>query len=154
VGAEPSSVEWALGQPWPRFLIDHNNPWIFGPALRQVGYAVVGAFEVGLHEADDEEVIRFCGENGLVWVTEDVDARRRGQYVELVRKHKVSAIILRPPRGKGWSTKMKFEVIARNIQGLEQALTNRRPRYFICPERRPPREVPSFAATFRAQRRK
>lgn len=152
MGAESGGIDWALAQSWPRFLIDHNNPWVFGMAFRQAGYATAAAMELALHEQDDPDVIEFCGKNDLVWVTEDVDARRRGQYVALVRQYKVSAVILRPPSGKGWSVKMKFEVLARNIQTIEAALQKDRPRYFICTEKRM-REVSSFAATFRPRRK-
>jgi predicted nuclease of predicted toxin-antitoxin system len=126
---------------------------VFGHAFRQAGYAAVAAKELGLENEDDPVVIEYCGQHDLVWVTEDFDARRRGQYVALVRQYGVSAMLLRPPPGKGWNVKMKFEVIARNIRTVEMALKSGRPRYYICTERRAAREVPSFAATFRPRRK-
>jgi hypothetical protein len=59
VGREPGSVEWALERPWPRFLIDHNNPSVFGAAFRLAGYSVVSARELGLHEEDDPVLIEY-----------------------------------------------------------------------------------------------
>jgi predicted nuclease of predicted toxin-antitoxin system len=152
LGTQPGSVEWALQQPYPRFLIDHNNPWVFGAAFRIAGYAAVAAKELGLQDEDDPVVIEYCGRNSLVWITEDFDARRRGQYAALVRKHRVSAVLLRPPSGKGWPTKTKFEVIARNLRRIEAALVKSDPRYFICTEQRI-REVPTFSATLRPRRK-
>lgn len=112
MGTDPGGIDspipgpdWALGRPWPRFLIDQNHPPVFGPAFRIVGYNVVSARELALDREDDLELIRRCGEENLVWVTEDVDARRRGEYAALVQVAKVSAVFLRPPAAKGWSVK-------------------------------------------------
>jgi len=161
VGTEPGSLadplgrgtDWALAEPWPRFLIDHNHPWIFGPVLRAVGYRATAAREVGLDASDDLDLIRFCGQRGLVWITEDSDTRRRGEYVALVRELGVSAVFLRPPRAKGWSIQMKFEVLARNLKGLDTAFVTRQPRYFVCTETRAAREVPTFSAALGTPRR-
>jgi predicted nuclease of predicted toxin-antitoxin system len=127
---------------------------VFGEAFRLAGYAVVAARELGMDATDDLDIIPYCGDNRLIWVTEDLDARRRGQYVKLVRDHQVSAVLLRPPAGKGWSVKVKFEVIARNLRTLEQAYQAKDPRYYLCTESRRAREVPTFSATFRPPRRK
>ena len=161
MGTEPRRLDeplargpdWALSEPWPRFLIDQNNPWLFAPAFRIVGYRAAAAVEVDLAVADDLDVIRFCGERRLVWVTEDIDSRRRGEYVALVRDLKVSAIFLRPPRAKGWPMRIKFEVLARNLRTLESALTTREPRYFVCTERRSAREVATFSTALGTPRR-
>ena len=137
---------WALAGPWPRFLIDHNHPWVFGQTFRNIGYRTVASLELQLEGENDLEVIKFCGDKGLVWVTEDTDARRRGEYTALVHSLEVSAVFLRPPPARGWSSKMKFEVLAKNMRGLEDAFEKSAPRYFSCAERGPAREIASFGA--------
>ncbi len=138
--------EWALRERYPRFLIDHNLPWYFGQTFRNVGYRTVAARELDLDAADDLEVIEWCGNRKLVWVTEDIDTRRRGQYVALIQQLRVSAVFVRAPPAKGWPPEMTFEVLAKNMRGLQDAFSKNAPRYFRCGERGAARELTSFGA--------
>jgi hypothetical protein len=61
-------------------------------------------------------------------------------------------MLLRPPPGRGWPVKIKFEVIARYIRRIEGDLAKSSPRYFICTERRL-KEVPTFSETVRPRKK-
>jgi predicted nuclease of predicted toxin-antitoxin system len=102
--------------------------------------------EVGLRGADDPIVIDFCATNNAVWVTKDLDARKRAAYATQIRDLGVSATFLQTPRAKRWSMKQQFEVIARQIRTLELRYGDRRPRYFFLRATGHPREVSAFGA--------
>jgi predicted nuclease of predicted toxin-antitoxin system len=127
-------------------LLDENIPAAFAEAFRLVGYSVYSNEDVGLRSALDPQIIAFCGANSLVWVTKDLDARKKAAYATEVRRLGVSAVFLRPPRAKGWSSKELFEVLARNMRTLEVRFADRQPRYFVLRASGQPREVSSFAS--------
>jgi hypothetical protein len=92
-------------------------------------------------------VIEFCGDRKVVWLTQDMDARKKAAYAGLVRDREVSAVFLAASRAKRWSTKEKFEVIVKHIRALEMKYErSTEPRYFICRATGQPLEAPSFAA--------
>ena len=128
-----------------RFLLDENVPGAFAKALRLVGYNIFANVDVGLKGALDPEVIDYCGRHRLVWVTKDLDARKRAAYAEQVRRLDVSASFLATPRAKRWSMKEQFEVIARQIRTLEDRYDDRWPRYFFLRAAGQPKEVPRFS---------
>ena len=130
-----------------RFLLDENIPAAFAVALRQVGYNTLANSEVSLKGALDPEVIGYCGDNGLVWMTKDQDARKKAPYVTLVRDKEVSAVFLHPPQAKRWSMKEQFEVIVKHIRTLEMRYERaKEPKFFVCRATGQPLEVTSFAA--------
>jgi predicted nuclease of predicted toxin-antitoxin system len=128
------------------FLFDENIPPPFAKALQLAGYRVMSVEELGLRGLDDAELIEYCGDHDLVWVTNDLDARKRAAYGEQIQRHRVSATFLAPPRAKHWSSKEQFEVLARNIRTLEIRYRDRKPRYFLIRIAGQPRELPIFAA--------
>jgi predicted nuclease of predicted toxin-antitoxin system len=146
VGAPARGVADALGTSGVRFLFDENVPPAFAEALRLVGYSAVSNREVGLRGADDPVVIDYCANNNAVWVTKDLDARKRAAYTTQVRDLGVSATFLQTPRAKRWSMKEQFEVIARQIRTLEDRYGDRQPRYFFLRATGQPREVGTFGA--------
>jgi predicted nuclease of predicted toxin-antitoxin system len=147
VGTPTRGVEEALADPGVRFLLDENIPAAFAAALRLVGYNAVANSEVSLKGAKDTEVIEFCGDNGLVWVTKDQDARKKAPYVTLVRDRRVSATFVHHPRAKRWSMKEQFEVIVKHIRTLEMRYERAKaPKFFVCRGTGQPLEVTSFAA--------
>lgn len=146
MGGAAGGVADALAAPGVRFLFDENIPPAFAEALRSVGYNAVSNREVGLQGADDPVVIDFCASNNAVWITKDLDARKRAAYMAQVRDLGVSAAFLQTPRAKRWSMKEQFEVIARQIRTLEDRYGHRQPRYFFLRAAGQPREVSAFAA--------
>lgn len=146
MGASASGIAVSLVGTGIRFLFDENIPVAFAAALRLVGYDTYANEEVGLKSATDPTVIDFCAATHLVWVTNDLDARKKAAYVGQVKRLGVSAVFLKRPRAKGWSSKEQFEVLARNIRTLESRFRDREPRYFIIRAAGQPREIPSFAA--------
>ncbi len=70
MGARIGSVTDALAGAPPGFLLDENMPPGFAVALRAVGYAAISVHEV-LPGADDEDVLRYCADHDLAWVTQD-----------------------------------------------------------------------------------
>ena len=145
MGAAAGSVEEALGSSGVRFLFDENIPPAFAEALRLVGYHAVSNREVGLQGADDPAVIDFCADHSVVWMTKDLDARKRSAYAAQVRDRAVSAVFLKTPRARHWTMKVQFEVIARQIRTLEQQYASRHPRFFFLRATGQPREVATFA---------
>jgi predicted nuclease of predicted toxin-antitoxin system len=146
VGASARGVADALGATGIRFLFDENIPAAFAEALRLVGYNAVSNREVGLRGADDPVVIEYCANSDAIWVTRDLDARKRAAYTTQVRNLGVSASFLQTPRAKRWSMKEQFEVIARQIRTLEDRYADRQPRYFFLRAAGQPREVGTFGA--------
>jgi predicted nuclease of predicted toxin-antitoxin system len=146
VGASARSVADAVASTGVRFLLDENVPGAFAEALRLVGYNTVSNREVGLQGVDDSEVIEWCATSNAVWVTKDLDARKRAAYTASIKKLGVSAVFLRTPRAKRWSMKEQFEVLARQIRVLEDRFQDRRPRYFFLRATGQPREVTTFGA--------
>ena len=146
MGASTGSVTDALATAGVRFLLDENVPTAFAEALRLVGYATVSNREVGLGGADDPDVIDYCALRDLVWVTKDMDSRKKAAYAKRVADGGVSAVFLAPPRAKGWSMKEQFEVLVRHLRTLETRFGGRRPRYYVCRATGHAREATSFAA--------
>lgn len=147
MGTPTRGVEDALANGGVRFLLDENLPPGFAEALRLVGYNTVSNSEVNLRKADDREVIDFCGDRKVVWLTQDMDSRKKAAYAGLVRERGVSAVFLAPSPAKRWSTKEKFEVIVKHLRILEMMFDRSdRPRYFICRATGRPLEAPTFAA--------
>lgn len=129
-----------------RFLFDENFAPGVGRAFGHAGFNARCNEDVGLKGADDLEVIAFCGKHDAVWVTQDIDARKRAAYGELVRKLGVGAVFLRVPRAKqGMSMKDRFALVARWMPWLEERLKAKRPRYFLIQTRGEPRELAHFA---------
>ena len=129
------------------FLFDENIPPKFAEALRLVGYQTVSNADANLLGAADEAVIDYCAHQNVVWVTKDLDCRKKAAYAARVRDGRVSAVFLAPPRAKGWSSKEQFEVLVRHLRTIEGRYSNSRsPRYFLCRSRGQPRELTSFAA--------
>ena len=129
-----------------RFLFDENLAPGVGRAFAHAGFNARSNEDVGLKGADDLDVIAFCGRYGAVWVTQDIDARKRAAYADQVRKLGVSAVFLRVPRAKqGMSTKDRFALVARWMPWLEDRLEANRPRYFLIQTRGEPRELAHFA---------
>jgi predicted nuclease of predicted toxin-antitoxin system len=147
VGAADRSVEDALTDDGVRFLLDENVPAAFAAALRLVGYNAVANSEVNLRGAPDPEVIEFCGEKRLVWVTKDQDARKRASYVTLVRDRRISAVFIHHPQAKRWTMKEQFEVLVKHLRSLELRYgRSSTPRHFVCRATGQPQEVSSFGA--------
>lgn len=146
MGAPARGVADAVGATGVRFLFDENIPAAFAEALRLVGYNAVSNREVDLRGADDPVVIDYCATNNAVWVTKDLDARKRAAYATRVRDLGVSATFLQTPRAKRWSMKEQFEVVARQIRTLEVRYGDRQPRYFFLRAAGQPREVGTFGA--------
>ena len=129
------------------FLFDENIPPAFADALQLVGCKVISTRAAGLDGKDDPDLIVYCGDQRLVWVTKDMDARKKATYAGLVRTHQVSAVFLSPPRARGWSVKEQFEVIIKHLRSLEGRYEGaRKPRYFVCRATGQAREAMSFAA--------
>ena len=129
-----------------RFLFDENLAPGVGRAFAHAGFNSRSNEDVALKGADDLEVIAFCGQHGAVWVTQDIDARKRAAYAAEVRKLGVSAVFLRVPRAKqGMSMKDRFALIARWMPWLEDRFNGKRPRYFLIQTRGEPRELAHFA---------
>lgn len=114
-------------------LLDENMPPTFAVALRAIGYAAVSVHEV-LKGADDEDVLRYCAEHNLAWVTQDVEIRKKSNYAGLIKKYGVSVIFLRPPKKHGWHPKVMFSVLARDLPAIEDSLTEIKPCYWVCRE--------------------
>lgn len=146
MGASAGSVADILAARGVRFLFDENIPPAFAEALRLVGYCVVSNREVGLRGADDLDVIDYCGRKDLVWVTNDLDARKKAAYAKRVSDAKVSAVFLGSTRAKRWSMKERFEVIVKHLRTLQDRYEAKTPRYFLCGAAGQPREASSFAA--------
>jgi predicted nuclease of predicted toxin-antitoxin system len=146
MGAPTGGVADFLAAPGVRFLLDENIPPAFAEALRLVGYSVVSNREVGLRGADDLEVIDYCGQKRLVWVTNDLDARKKAAYAKRVSDARVSAVFLASSRAKRWSVKEQFEVIVKHLRTLESRYDAKTPRYFMCRATGQPLEASSFAA--------
>ena len=128
-----------------RFLIDHNLAPGFARAFAQVGFNARSNVEVGLSDAKDPEVIAFCGHERAIWVTQDIDARKRAEYKPLVEKHNVSAVFFRLPRAKGMTMKDRFALLARWMPWLEKRYDDKWPCYFLLGSRGEPRELAHFA---------
>ncbi|WP_254837768.1 DUF5615 family PIN-like protein [Natronomonas marina] len=52
-------------------LTDEHVPSVFITTLRSNGHGVVKAREAFGEATDDEQLLRFCGENGLPFITHD-----------------------------------------------------------------------------------
>ncbi len=128
-----------------RFLIDENLAPGVARAFAHVAFNARSNDEVGLGSSDDPDVIKFCGHWGAVWITQDIDARKRAAYKPLVEKLKVSAVFIRLPRAKGMSMKDRFALLARWMPWLESRYEAKRPRYFLLGTRGEPRELAHFA---------
>lgn len=129
-----------------RFLIDENFAPGVGPALAHVEFNARSNSDAGLRTADDPEVIEFCGRFGAVWVTQDMDARKRAAYKARAEQLHVSAVFFRLPRAKGMSMKARFAVLARWMPWLEEKYEARTPRYFLLNSRGgEPKELAHFA---------
>lgn len=147
MGTGARGVADALADAGVRFLLDENIPAAFAEALRLIGYNTVSNKEVNLKGAIDPAVIEFCGDKGLVWVTRDVEARKKAAYVGLVQKRRVSAVFIHSPQAKRWTMKEQFEVIVKHLRTLEGRYDRASdPRFFICRAKGQPDEVSSFAA--------
>jgi predicted nuclease of predicted toxin-antitoxin system len=147
MGTATRGVEDAVADAGVRFLLDENVPPSFAEALRLVGYNTVSNKEVNLKGALDPVVIEFCGDKRMVWLTKDMDARKRAAYAGLVRDRRVSAVFLASPRAKRWTMKQQFEVIVKHLRILEGRYDRSTdPRYFICRATGQPLEASTFAA--------
>lgn len=127
-----------------RFLVDHNLAPGFARAFAHVGFNARSNADVGLMQAADPEVIQFCGRTRAVWITQDMDARKRASYKPLVEKHGVSAVFFRLPRAKGMAMKHRFALLARWMPWLEDRYEAKWPRYFLLATRGEPRELAHF----------
>jgi len=146
MGTAPRSVEDALADAGVRFLLDENIPTAFAAALRLVEYNVVSNKEVNLVGKPDPEVITFCADKRVVWMTRDQDARKKVAYAGLVRDKAVSAVFLAHAQAKHSTMKEQFEVIVKHMRGLEDRYDRAKgPRYFVCRARGLPIEVKHFA---------
>jgi hypothetical protein len=146
VGTPASGIADPFDPDGVRFLFDENFAPGVGRAFGHAGFNARCNEDVGLKGADDLEVIEFCGRDEAVWVTQDIDARKRAAYADMVRKMGVSAVFLRVPRAKqGMSMKDRFALVARWMPWLEERLGTRRPRYFLVQTRGEPRELRHFA---------
>jgi predicted nuclease of predicted toxin-antitoxin system len=132
-------------QPGVGFLFDENVPAAFAAALRLVGYKAYANVDVGLRGALDSDVIAYCGKHKLVWVTKDLDARKRAAYGAQVKALAVSASFVAPPRAKRWTMKEQFEVVARHIRTLEERYAAKWPRYYFLLGRGQPKEIARFS---------
>jgi len=128
-----------------RFLIDENLAPGVARAFAQVAFNARSNVEVGLASSDDIDVIKFCGRFGSVWITQDIDARKRSAYKPLVDKLGVGAVFFRLPRAKGMSMKDRFALLARWMPWLEGRYEAKSPRYFLLGSRGEPRELAHFA---------
>jgi predicted nuclease of predicted toxin-antitoxin system len=147
MGTPTRGVEDAVRATGVRFLFDENIPPVFAEALRLIGYNTVANKEVNLRGARDEAVIEYCGDKAMVWVTRDLDARKKAAYTSLVRSRRVSAVFIVTPRAKRWTMKEQFEVIVRHLRTLENRYgAASTPRYYHCRATGQPRETTSFAA--------
>lgn len=63
-----------------RLFIDQNVRLEVAAALRADGHLVIHASEAGLAERDDETVLRWATERGLVVVTFDIDFADRAYW--------------------------------------------------------------------------
>jgi hypothetical protein len=145
VGTPAGSVKDPFDPDGVRFLIDHNLAPGFARAFTHVGFNSQSNADVGLADADDPAVIEFCGRTHAVWVTQDMDARKRASYKPLVGKHDVSAVFFRLPKAKGMTMKDRFAVLARWMPWLEDRYEAQWPRYFLLGSRGEPRELRHFA---------
>jgi predicted nuclease of predicted toxin-antitoxin system len=85
--------------PPPRFLLDENLSWRVAKALALCEYDVthvVSEPDLG-PGTPDEDIIRWCGSAGHVWVTTDHDPRSRHIRFGLLPSHQVHVILLQPP---------------------------------------------------------
>lgn len=101
-----------------RFLLDENMPGRAAAALRQRGHEVLLVGEAGLRGADDERVVEFCNEKGLILITLDVG-------VSLLASRLTTGLLLvRAPRGFGPTevTKLLEDALDRRPE-LEGLLT-------------------------------
>lgn len=145
MGTAARSVADVRGASGARFLFDENFPPRFAQAFRLISYQTVANEEVGLKGGPDSDVIEFCGRERMVWLTKDIDARKRDAYTAQVRRLGVSAVHLYLPRAKGRTLKEQFELLARHMRWLEAKYEERSPRYFHIRSRGEPREVSAFA---------
>lgn len=95
----------------------------------------------------DEDIIRYCAAKKLVWVTKDLDSRKKDAYTGLVKELRVSVVFLVSPVARHWTMRQQFEAIVRHLGILEAELSGARgPRYYVCRSRGSPRAVSSFAS--------
>ena len=147
MGAATRSVEDVVAGTGIRFLFDENIPAAFAESLRLVGYQVVSTTDLGLRRAPDEDIIRYCAAKKLVWVTKDLDSRKKDAYTGLVKELRVSVVFLVSPVARHWTMRQQFEAIVRHLGILEAELSGARgPRYYVCRSRGSPRAVSSFAS--------
>jgi hypothetical protein len=147
VGTPAGSVDDVLTAGGVGFLFDENIPAAFAEALRLIGYHTVSNGDVNLKGASDEDVIEFCGARNAVWVTKDLDCRKRAAYAVRVRDRGVSAVFLATPKAKRWTLKEQFEVLVRHMRTIENRRASARaPSYYLCRSRGQPQQLTSFAA--------
>jgi hypothetical protein len=84
------------------FLLDENFSWKLGQALQLLDYPIEYVERVpDLGKgAEDGPIVRWCGANDHVWVTQDDDSRSRGLRMGLLSTEGVAVIFVSPqPKG-------------------------------------------------------
>lgn len=105
-----------------KFFIDNNLSAKLAAGMKGFGEEVVHLTEVFPGDTDDEEWLRFVGDNGWVVITRDERIRRRKAQREALRDHKVGAIFL---GGKSRGRCDLIQQLVRNWDKIKEVATAR-----------------------------
>jgi hypothetical protein len=76
--------------------------------------------------ATDDEIVRWCGANEYVWVTQDDDSRSRNLRMGLLSKERAAVIFVSPqPKGLQAQT----ELVVRHYSSWQELLSEEAPGY-------------------------
>jgi hypothetical protein len=112
------------------FLLDENFSWKLGIALQLLEYPIIqvehiqglGELDPGLDRwrgATDDEIVRWCGANEHVWVTQDDDSRSRNLRIGLLSTEGAAVIFVSPqPKGLQAQT----ELVVRHYSSWQELL--------------------------------
>jgi Domain of unknown function (DUF5615) len=112
------------------FLLDENFSWKLGAALELLEDPItqvehikgLGKLNLQLNRwkgATDEQIIRWCGANEHVWVTQDDDSRSRNLQMGLLSTEG-AAVIFVPPQPRG--LRAQTELVVRHYPSWQELL--------------------------------
>ena len=125
-----------------RFLLDESLAPAVAQALRLVGHDfvdVVSAF--GRKGAKDPEIVKWCQQNGAIWVHADDAAKT--EHKALLQTSGIRTLRIKRPRG-GMSAKEQLRIMSFVLPRLLNELESRRASRHYCAKAANPMSAPSL----------
>lgn len=107
----------------PKYLLDEDLSHDIAEALKLFGFGILHVKEVpelggGTKEPD---IFKWCRENKRVWISHDIEAKRKHETDLFSSKISVLWVRLTPKEGATWTI---FKLIVRQIDRFQQKLTS------------------------------